>query len=116
VAELEKLNTYSLMPVAQLQEYEYRIPTGFTLVYNMNTDICKARVQILALTLLHIHTLPGGLCHCSAHALTRGWSYPTPLAHSHTQTHTLSYGIAMGVYSLSLSLSLSDALLGSWQL
>jgi len=69
-------------------------------------------VQILALTLLHIHTLPGGplpaaLCRCSAHALTRGWSYPTPLAHSHTQTHTLSYRIAMGVYSLSLSPSLS---------
>jgi len=63
--------------------------------------------QILALTLLHIHTLPGGPLPllCSRSREGGGGGVPHSLTHSHTQTGTLSYGIATGFYSLSPSLS-----------
>ena len=48
-------------------------------------------LQILALTLLHIPTLPATFCRCSAHAPRGGEDLPHPLAHSRTQTHALSY-------------------------
>jgi len=56
--------------------------------------ILTLNVQIQALTLLDMHTLPGGplLLLCSRFR-EGGRPHPTP---SHTPTHSLSYGIAMG--------------------
>jgi len=61
-------------------------------------------IQILALTLLHIYTLPSGPPVLCSRSRGGGGGYPTP---SHTRSHTLSYRIVMGFYSLSRSLSLS---------
>jgi len=78
-----------------------------------------ARGQIIALTLLHIHTLPGGplplLCS-RAHAGVVLPHPPRTLPHSDTDTHSLLRDCDGRLLSLSLPLSLSDALLGSWQL